>query len=129
MDKHSTGGVGDKTTPVIIPAACAWGAVCPKLKAAAGLGYGRNGGQAGGYTGIQMRSFKGRVCRSRKPDWSRISGQRRLLAPADKKICLRDITGTVEVPALIAASIMSKKTGFGADRLLLRYYGRQRSLQ
>lgn len=119
-DKHSTGGVGDKTSFIIGPAAAACGVHVPKMS---GKGLGHTGGTidklesiAGYRTELPFEEFAGIV---NKTGFSIIS-QSGTLCPADKKIyALRNATGTVDSIPLICASIMSKKLALNADILLL----------
>ena len=119
-DKHSTGGVGDKTTLVIAPVVASCGVAMPKMS---GRGLGHTGGTIDklesieGYrTELQFDEFINIV---RKTGFSVIS-QSGKLCPADKKIyALRNATGTVDSTPLICSSIMSKKLATNADCLLL----------
>ena len=120
VDKHSTGGVGDKTSLIIGPAAAACGVKVPKMS---GRGLGHTGGtidkleSINGYrTVLPFEKFAGIV---NETGFSIIS-QSGTLCPADKKIYdLRNATGTVDSIPLICASIMSKKLALNADCLLL----------
>ncbi len=120
LDKHSTGGVGDKTSLVLAPLLAAAGIVVPKLS---GRGLGHTGGTIdklesipGFQTELAMEDFLDQL---RKIGVGILSASGDL-APADKALyALRDVTATVDHPSLIASSIMSKKLAVGADGILL----------
>lgn len=120
VDKHSSGGVGDKTTLVVAPLVAAIGVPVGKMS---GRGLGSSGG-----TLDKMESFSGWSSALSLGQFKRqlaelglvLAGQTHDLAPADGKLyALRDVTATIDNRSLIAASIMSKKLASGADAIVL----------
>ncbi len=120
IDKHSTGGVGDKTSLVIAPVAAAGGLLVPMIS---GRGLGHTGGtldKLESIPGFNTRLTLGEFRRVLKTCGLGLIGQTEELAPADRKLyALRDVTATVESIPLISASIMSKKLAEGFDGLVL----------
>lgn len=120
VDKHSTGGVGDKTTLVVAPIVASLGIKVPKMS---GRGLGLTGGtidKIESIPGFKVEASKEQIIKQLEDVGMIICSQTDSLVPLDKVVyALRDVTGTVKSLPLIAVSIMSKKIACGTDKILI----------
>lgn len=120
VDKHSTGGVGDKTTLIVAPIVASLGIKVPKMS---GRGLGITGGtidKLESIPGMKLALTKEELIKELKEIGMVVCSQTENLVPLDKVVyALRDVTGTVNSIPLIAVSIMSKKIASGADKILI----------
>ncbi len=120
VDKHSTGGIGDKTTMIIGPIVASLGVVVPKMS---GRGLGITGGtidKLESIPGFRTNLKEDEFLSLLKKNGFAVTSQTSNLVPMDRKIyALRDVTGTTESLPLIASSILSKKIAGGADKILI----------
>lgn len=120
IDKHSTGGIADTTTLVLLPLAASVGVKMPKMS---GRGLGYTGGtidKLESIPGFRTELSREEFISSTNNIGAALVGQSKNLVPADKKLyALRDVTATVDSMPLIASSIMSKKLAGGADKIIL----------
>ena len=120
VDKHSTGGVGDKTTLVVTPIVASLGIKVPKMS---GRGLGITGGtidKLESIPGFRVEASKEQIIKQLNDIGMIICSQTDSLVPLDREVySLRDVTGTVDSVPLIAVSIMSKKIASGADKILI----------
>lgn len=119
-DKHSTGGVGDKTSLILAPLAAACGVIVPMMS---GRGLGHSGGtldKLESIPGFKVQLSRSQLRRSLRQIGVAMIGQTKRVAPADRKLyALRDVTATIECIPLITASILSKKLAEGIDALVM----------